>query len=285
MSRQKLYTIKNPYCWLRESFLQWTVHTYSYLYTSSIVPATSTANLFFSYSARYRFRTLPTLNSICRGHLLFRTLHLQYCLLTLPTPYISLVISNFLLCKVSQRPVLWQPRKRPEISLIPHSAQHRLRRVTNHPYINKVLYLFLICHRYATLSLYIVTSVHVRDTFPTSCIAIVLYLLSPTMCIIVSLHCHLHIFQQYFLQYTSLSPYIADSVYFSSTYYFLFYGVDYCFFTLLTPYISAASTISYSVQYFHRWAHLLIKQSSITVYCLPTKENKFPFSPFRIFIY
>jgi hypothetical protein len=30
--------------------------------------------------------------------------------------------------------------------------------------------------------------------------------------------------------------------------------------------------------YGHRWACLLRQQSSITVYCLPTKENKRPFS-------
>jgi hypothetical protein len=44
-----------------------------------------------------------------------------------------------------------------------------------------------------------------------------------------------------------------------------------------------------SQQYQHRWARLLKQQSSITVYRLPTKENKLPFvsicSIFCIYIY
>jgi hypothetical protein len=35
------------------------------------------------------------------------------------------------------------------------------------------------------------------------------------------------------------------------------------------------------LRFMHRWAHLLKQQSSITVYCLPTKVKKLPFFCFR----
>jgi hypothetical protein len=38
-------------------------------------------------------------------------------------------------------------------------------------------------------------------------------------------------------------------------------------------------------KYIHRWAHLLIQQTSITFYRLPTNENKLPYSVVQIYIY